>query len=90
VAEVCFFNGIYVINVTLMIVKIFLTLTIVFLIAPQHAFAYLDPGTGSILFQLLIGSVVGGIFFVTSKLELIKARIRQFRKKEEKDSHDDR
>lgn len=30
------------------------------------AFAYLDPGTGSFLFQLLIGALVGGIFVVKS------------------------
>lgn len=29
-------------------------------------YAYLDPGTGSFLFQLLIGAVVGGIFVIKS------------------------
>lgn len=30
------------------------------------AYAYLDPGTGSFLFQLLVGAVVGGIFVIKS------------------------
>lgn len=28
----------------------------------QRAYAYLDPGTGSYLFQLMIGAVIGGLF----------------------------
>ncbi|MDH3737616.1 MAG: hypothetical protein OER92_00375 [Alphaproteobacteria bacterium] len=28
---------------------------------PQPAFAYLDPGTGSIILQLLLGGVAGGL-----------------------------
>ncbi|NCB38571.1 MAG: hypothetical protein EOM80_07365 [Erysipelotrichia bacterium] len=34
------------------------------LTAPAHA--YLDPGTGSFLFQLLVGALVGGIFVIKS------------------------
>lgn len=34
------------------------------LAAPGRALAYLDPGTGSYLFQILIAAVVGGLFAV--------------------------
>ncbi len=29
---------------------------------PGRAFAYLDPGTGSYMFQLLIATVIGALF----------------------------
>ena len=32
--------------------------------APGRAWAYLDPGTGSYLFQILIAALVGGLFAV--------------------------
>jgi len=31
---------------------------------PSVAFAYLDPGTGSYLFQILIGAFLGGLFAI--------------------------
>lgn len=34
------------------------------LAAPGRALAYLDPGTGSYLFQILIAALVGGLFAV--------------------------
>ncbi len=35
-----------------------------FVIFNQKAYAYLDPGTGSYFFQLLIATVIGGLFAV--------------------------
>ena len=37
---------------------------IILLALSQSAVAYLDPGTGSLIFQLLIGSVVGILFAI--------------------------
>jgi len=34
------------------------------LVAPGRAHAYLDPGSGSYLFQILIAALVGGLFAV--------------------------
>ncbi len=34
------------------------------LASPGRAHAYLDPGTGSYLFQILIAALVGGLFAV--------------------------
>lgn len=31
---------------------------------PQNAFAYLDPGTGSYIFQLLIAGLLGALFAI--------------------------
>jgi len=33
-------------------------------INPGHAYAYLDPGTGSMLLQMLIGGVIAAIFTI--------------------------
>jgi hypothetical protein len=30
----------------------------------QNAFAYLDPGTGSYIFQVLVAAVIGGLFTI--------------------------
>ena len=37
------------------------------------AFAYLDPGTGSIILQGIIGAVAGGLFFARTYIDRIKA-----------------
>ncbi|MDP3982669.1 hypothetical protein COW99_01695 [Candidatus Roizmanbacteria bacterium CG22_combo_CG10-13_8_21_14_all_38_20] len=37
-----------------------LLLTLSVLLFPEHAHAYLDPGTGSYVFQILIASIIGG------------------------------
>lgn len=38
----------------------------------NHAYAYLDPGTGSLLLQGLIAAVAGAIMFLRSPLQTIK------------------
>ncbi len=44
-------------------------------VLPAPVFAYLDPGTGSFIFQILVGAVVGGVFFLKSYLASIKEKI---------------
>lgn len=34
------------------------------IVMPKPVYAYLDPGSGSLLIQLLLGAVLGGIYFV--------------------------
>ena len=36
-------------------------------------YAYLDPGTGSIILQGIIGAVAGGLFFARTYIDRIKA-----------------
>jgi hypothetical protein len=38
-----------------------LLLALAFIVCPQPAFAYLDPGTGNFIFQLLIGGAIGAL-----------------------------
>ena len=42
--------------------RVLLLLTVVLLALPSTAHAYLDPGTGSYVVQLLIGTMLGGLF----------------------------
>lgn len=42
---------------------------------PMRAHAYLDPGTGSYFFQILIAVVVSGLFVIKTRLKNIKARL---------------
>lgn len=37
-------------------------LALFYMIFPSKAYAYLDPGTGSYIFQLFIAAFVGGLF----------------------------
>ena len=53
-------------------------LTVGFLVAllylafPSSAYAYLDPGTGSYIFQLLLAGIVGLLFLVKVHWQRIK------------------
>ncbi len=38
----------------------------------HNAFAYLDPGTGSYIFQVLIAAFIGGLFTVKTNWQKIK------------------
>lgn len=38
----------------------------------QNAFAYLDPGTGSYVFQVLIATFIGGLFTIKMYWQKIK------------------
>ena len=55
----------------------------VFLISTQTAQAYLDPGSGSLLFQLLIGGVLSGLFAI----KLYYKKIKSFFNKKNADGH---
>lgn len=39
---------------------------------PHHAYAYLDPGTGSYLFQIILAGLFGGVFFFKSGVKKIR------------------
>jgi O-antigen/teichoic acid export membrane protein len=51
----------------------------------QNAFAYLDPGTGSYVFQVLVAAFIGGLFTIKIYWRKIKDFIINcFSKKQEK------
>lgn len=50
----------------------------------MRLYAYIDPGTGSIIVQAIIGAVVGVTYFVRKHIRVLITRIRQkFTKKDE-------
>ena len=46
-----------------------------FLLFPRHAYAYLDPGTGSLLLQALLAAVFAMLFVIKSYFQKIKSLI---------------
>ena len=50
---------------------LFLTVALQFTFL-QNAFAYLDPGTGSFIYQVLVASFIGGFFAVKMYWQKIK------------------
>jgi hypothetical protein len=63
---------------------IVLAILAVIIIAPPRAHAYLDPGTGSYVVQILIATLLGGV--VAFKSSLYKIRDIFTRKKKNGDS----
>ena len=57
--------------------------------APKRAEAYIDPSTGSYLFQLLVAGLFSSVFFVRSAASKFKSRLRGGREKKVKDADDD-
>jgi len=57
-----------------------LMLILLIAINVQSAYAYMDPGTGSILFQALIGALAG--LAITLKIYWYKIKERLMRKKQ--------
>ena len=54
-------------------------------LVPRNAHAYLDPGTGSVVLQVLVAGVLGAIFTFKSYVRAISARISAlFRKSDNK------
>lgn len=49
---------------------------------PKTAQAYLDPGTGSYFFQMLIGGLLGFLFFIKTIIKKVKELIRSISSKE--------
>ena len=61
----------------------------IFILGTKDAHAYLDPGSGSYLLQLLIAGAVGGLFTVKTFWLQIKTFFSNlFSRKQKKDSAD--
>jgi hypothetical protein len=57
-----------------LILKLLLFFFSVFFVFPRPVYAYVDPGTGSYIIQLVLGFVFGGLFAV----KLYWGKIKQF------------
>ncbi|MDP6952451.1 MAG: hypothetical protein QGF53_06780 [Alphaproteobacteria bacterium] len=59
-----------------------LSLAGLFMLSPAlPAFAYIDPGTGSILLQLLIGGIAGGLYLLKVYYRNIVEKVRAMSRK---------
>lgn len=56
--------------------KLLLYTFILFMLFPRSAHAYLDPGTGSYLFQILIAGLLGSFFFIKSIIKRVKGSFK--------------
>lgn len=65
--------------------SIFFLILFVSLIVPQQVEAYLDPGTGSQIFQMILASIVVIGFFVKSFFRQIKFFLIKIFKKKKSD-----
>ena len=67
---------------TVPIIRIFILLALFCLIFPQKVHAYLDPGTGSYIIQVMIGFLVGGMFAAKLYWKKFKAFLSRKKKNE--------
>ena len=64
--------------------RVFLYAFILFLLLPQTAHAYLDPGSGSYVIQIVIASIAGAGLLIKSQWHNIKNRFMQKKRVENK------
>ena len=70
---------------TRLAVALFLAAWIAAFISVRPAYAYLDPGTGSFLFQLIIGAAAAGLFL----LKVYWKKVRGLFSRNDEESDDD-
>ncbi|KKU86024.1 MAG: hypothetical protein A3A32_02520 [Candidatus Wildermuthbacteria bacterium RIFCSPLOWO2_01_FULL_48_35] len=58
------------------------------LLLPRNALAYIDPGTGNYLIQLLGGIVLGATFFAGAFWKKIKSAVKNLLQKKAKESNE--
>lgn len=74
-------------------VRLVLAVLAFWLVLERPAHAYLDPGTGSYLFQLLVGAVFSALFGIRlfwTNIKLFFASLLSRKKSDSDDSHDAR
>ena len=65
--------------------RLILLIFIIFTSNTNNAFAYLDPGTGSIILQAIIGAIAAGLTFFTNFWLKVKNFFKKiFKKKDNK------
>ncbi len=57
--------------------------TLFLMLAGQNVLAYLDPGTGSMLFQVLIAGGLASVYLLKTEIKTIWQKMSDFIKKRE-------
>ena len=52
------------------------TLVLLLIAVEQNAKAYADPGSGALLWQILLGGAVGALFYVRRAMSWLRGRLR--------------
>lgn len=63
-------------------IRTFSCIIVLLFLFPKPAHAYLDPGTGSYLFQILIAGLLGSLFFAKNIIKKIAEFVRKMFKNE--------
>lgn len=71
-----------------LLLRLMVVLTTYALLLPAPVYAYLDPGTGSYIFQLIIGFVLAGLFAIKAFWKNIKSVFANLFSKEQNDEED--
>jgi len=61
--------------------KLIIALMFFIVVMPKIVWAYLDPGSGSYLLQMILGVVLGGVYFFRNSFKILKDKIASFVKK---------
>lgn len=61
--------------------KLILSLLFFVVVMPKIVWAYLDPGSGSYLLQMILGVLLGGVYFFRNSFKILKDKIASFVKK---------
>ena len=69
---------------------IFVVFFLLCLVLSRKAYAYIDPGTGSYIFQMMIAFFVGGLFAIKVFWRKIKGFFGQLSSKERRIGEDER
>jgi hypothetical protein len=54
-----------------------LTLSLLFLVFPQNASAYIDLGTGSYIFQIILAFLIGGLYAIKQHFQRVKTFVKK-------------
>jgi len=64
-------------NICRHLVTLTVSFAFLYFVFPREAYAYLDPGTGSYIFQLAIAVLIGGSFAIKLYWRKIKTFFRE-------------
>ena len=66
-----------------------LVLLAVFVLFPQRAYGYVDPGTGSYILQIIIAGLLGGLFALKMSWKSIRLHLTNLFSKRNDDAEPD-
>ena len=69
-------------------IRTFMIIMGLFLILTENAYAYIDPGTGSYLFQMLMAGLLGSLFALKMAWRNIKTYLSQYFSKSATHEHE--